>query len=232
MGLGVQSGTSPEDPSAMEADPPPPYHNGVTIPPWSVSGREYLVLERFPHLRRRLEGGPDCLAPEERTQLNQLVEQRRTEVMASADCHTPLDKKVSLLPGGNLAYVTADAVVNASNQWLTTGKGESQELPPYFSCSCLHNSLGVNGALHSAAGKCLLEECLSLGGCEVGEAKLTSGYHLPAKHVIHTVGPEGKDKERDQLLRSVGGAQTIDYFKPSTNHPSPSQHTGPAMSPL
>ena len=190
----------------MEADPPPPSHNGVIIPPWSVSGREYLVLERFPHLQRRLEGGPDCLAPEERTQLNQLVEQRRTEVMGSADCHTPLDKKVSLLPGGNLAYVTADVVVNASNQWLTTGKGGSQELSPYQHISGAHVCtifLGVNGALHLAAGKCLLEECFSLGGCEVGEAKLTSGYHLPAKHVIHTVGPEGKDKERDQLLRSV-----------------------------
>ena len=122
----------------MEAgpSPPPPAHNGVTIPPWSVSGKEYLVLERFPHLQRRLDGGPDCLAPEERTQLHQLVEQRRTEVMASADCHTPLDKKVSLLPGGNLAHVTVDVVVNASNQWLTTGKGESQELSSHKLVSC------------------------------------------------------------------------------------------------
>ena len=60
---------------------------------------------------------------------------------------------------------------------------------------------GVNGAIHSAAGDCLLEQCLTLGGCEVGEAKLTSGYNLPASHVIHTVGPEGKDKNRSILLR-------------------------------
>ena len=94
------------------------------------------MLERFPHLQRRLDGGPDCLAPEERTQLHQLVEQRRAEVMASADCHTPLDKNVSLLPGGNLAHVTVDVVVNASNQWLTTGKGESRELSSHELVSC------------------------------------------------------------------------------------------------
>ena len=67
--------------------------------------------------------------------------------------------------------------------------------------SLLH--AGVNGVIHSAAGRCLLEECLSLGGCDVGEAKITSGYNLPAGHVIHTVGPEGKDKDRAALLRSV-----------------------------
>ena len=62
---------------------------------------------------------------------------------------------------------------------------------------------GVNGTLHSAAGPCLLEECLSLGGCAVGEAKLSSGYNLPARFVIHTVGPEGKDADRKALLRCV-----------------------------
>ena len=86
--------------------------------------------------------------------------------------------------------------------------------------------------IHSAAGRCLLEECLSLGGCEVGEAKMTSGYHLPAKHVIHTVGPEGKDEDREQLLRSVGVAQTVDLSEKSSN-PQLTIHlfaTGPAMS--
>ena len=76
----------------------------------------------------------------------------------------------------------------------------------YSSYVCAYNaathlSPGVNGAIHSAAGSCLLEECLSLGGCEVGRAKLTQGYNLPAKRIIHTVGPEAKDSNRAELLR-------------------------------
>ena len=57
--------------------------------------------------------------------------------------------------------------------------------------------------IHSAAGTCLYEECQRLGGCDVGQAKITSGYDLPAKFVIHTVGPEGHDDNRADLLRLV-----------------------------
>ena len=96
-----------------------PTHNGRVIPPWTDTGREYLVLERFPHLRRRLEGGRDSLTHEERQELQRLCEQRKRE----GENATPLHGKVSLLVGGNLAHVMADAVVNASNHWLTTGKG-------------------------------------------------------------------------------------------------------------
>ncbi len=113
------------------------------------------------------------------------VDKNKPKPTPLATFNDTLNDKVSVFTG-DITCLEVDSIVNAANNRMLGGGG-------------------VDGAIHRAAGSLLYDECKTLNGCKTGEAKITAGYNLPAKYVIHTVGPQGyyPDELKSAYLNSL-----------------------------